>query len=68
MRRKIVATAVTLILVALSSGASCRQETAQNVLATFLNTLAESVAQQIVANTAKSAECTQQFNLDQGGR
>ncbi len=61
MRRKIVATAVGVILVTLCSGASCRQETAQNVLATFLNTAAEAVAEQLVSSTAKPLQATDQM-------
>jgi len=53
MRRKIATTVVGVVLVTLCSGASCRQETAQGVLATFLNTLAETAAQQLVSNAAK---------------
>lgn len=56
MRQKIATLAAGAFLVTLCSGASCRQETAQSVLATFLNTIAETAAQQIVSDTAKSID------------
>jgi hypothetical protein len=61
MRRKIATLVAGVVLVALCSGASCRQETAQNVLATFLNTAAEAVAEQLVSSTAKPLQATDQM-------
>jgi hypothetical protein len=58
MRRKIATVFMGAVLVALCSGATCRQETAQGVLATFLNTLAETAAEQIVSNVAKAPQVT----------
>ncbi len=53
MRRKILTVIVATALVVLCMGASCRQETAQSVIATFLNTLAETAAQELVKGSPK---------------
>lgn len=53
MHHKVTATVVGAVLFTFCSGATCRQETAQRVLATFLNTVAETAAQELVRNTAK---------------
>jgi hypothetical protein len=54
MRRKIIRVFAFMILMACCSGASCRQETAQQVLETFLTELASGVANEIVTSRAGS--------------
>lgn len=67
MRHKIATLFVGVLLITLCSGATCRQETAQDILATFLNTVAETAAQQFVSNTAKSLQVTDNTDTGMGG-
>lgn len=39
---------MVLVVIALNMGATCRQETAQSVVSTFLNTIAQATGQAIV--------------------
>jgi hypothetical protein len=63
MRRTIISALVCMILLICSTGATCRQETAQAVVGTFLNTLAENVAEQIVQAASTPSDVAQRAIL-----
>lgn len=55
MWKKLLGVMAGVTIILLGSGATCRQETAQSVIDTFLNTLAQNVAQELVKGTARTA-------------
>ena len=58
MRNKISVLLTSAAVLVVCSGATCRQETAQSVIDTFLNTLAQTAAQELIKGNAKPLSTT----------